>query len=74
MKKLLPFLQPALFLTFFVVGILLGSFTGGFMAGAGMMLLIFVTLGKLLFKKSERRMNAAMGMKAAMQREPTPNP
>lgn len=69
MKKLTPYLQPALFISFIILGIFIGKFTGGVMTGSGIMLLLFVTLGKILFKKTERRMNAAMGMKAAMQRE-----
>jgi hypothetical protein len=68
MKKLTPFLQPAFFLVITITGILIGKFTGGLIAGAGGMLLLFVTVGKVLAKKAEARMDAAMYMKSYLEK------
>lgn len=50
-----------------IIGIFLKGFPGGFICGAGSVLLITVTLGKIVFMKSQKRIDAAMRIKKMMQ-------
>lgn len=64
--KLKNFVYPLLFGIITVAGFLIGNFSGGFVAGAGAMLLIFVTLGKYLAKKAQQRIDASIALRRKM--------
>lgn len=50
-----------------ILGVFLGKFIGGFIAGAAAALLVFVTVGKIVYYKSKARIDAnTEAMKRAM--------
>ena len=50
-----------------IIGIFLKGFLGGFLCGVGGVLLITVTFGRIVFIKSQKRIDAAMRIKKMMQ-------
>lgn len=50
-----------------IAGIFLKEFLGGFMAGAGSVLIITVTVGKIVYIKSQKRIDAALRFRKMMK-------
>ena len=65
--KTKDYILIAIFIILIIVGILLGGFSGGMITGAASILVITVTVGKILFTKSQKRIDAALRMKRMMQ-------
>lgn len=50
-----------------IAGIFLKGFLGGYLAGACSVLIITVTIGKIVFHKSEKRIDAALRFRNMMK-------
>lgn len=64
--KTKDYILISIFAAMIIAGILLKGFFGGFISGAGSILLITVSIGKILFNKSEKRIDAAIRMRNMM--------
>lgn len=60
------YIAPALFVLAIVAGLLLRGFWGGAMTGISATLFITVTIGRINYRKAERRINAAMQLHRMM--------
>jgi len=56
-----------IFVAAIIAGCYFGGFFGGLIAGAFFVLLITISVGKILFLKSQKRIDAALRIKKMMQ-------
>lgn len=59
MKKK-DYIQLSITIILLVTGIIVGGFAGGFVAGASACILLFVTVGKIVYMKAQRRVDASL--------------